>query len=69
MPKYTPAELSRMKAEKDAREMHEATLLRKRQEEARQLQQQQQQRVQQVPNTVRRACFSGRYFPDWGMSI
>lgn len=32
MPKYTPQELSRMKADKDARDAHEA-MMRKRQQE------------------------------------
>jgi chromatin modification-related protein VID21 len=35
MPKRTPAELSRLKAEKEARELQEVQLARKRQEELR----------------------------------
>lgn len=61
LPKLTPAELSRMKAEKDARDTQEQAMLRRRQEEMRQqaaLQQQQhQQRLQQVQNVVRCTAF------------
>lgn len=56
MPKLTPAELSRMKAERDARDSHELLLQRKRQEELRQLQIQhtrlQQQQQGGVPQVV-----------------
>lgn len=54
MPKFTPAELSRMKAEKDARDTHDLLMTRKRQEEMR-LMQLQQARLQQqggVPQAV-----------------
>lgn len=47
MPKFTPAELSRMKAEKDARDAHELMMNRKRQDELRQMQLQQARLQQQ----------------------
>ena len=53
MPKLSPAELSRMKAEKD---VHDVVTARKRAEEVRQqiqhLTPQQQQRLQQVQNVT-----------------
>ena len=60
MPKLSPAELSRMKAEKD---IHESAIARKRADEARQQlqqqmtaqQQQQQQRLQQTQNVIESA--------------
>ena len=69
MPKLSPAELSRLKAEKDARENHELMLNRKRQEELRQHQLQlQQARLQQQQGGVPQAVsliieISGSHFP------
>ena len=55
MPKLTPAELSRMKAEKDARDVQDLALARRRQEElARQnLLREQSQRTAVAPIPVR----------------
>ncbi|CAL1705017.1 unnamed protein product [Somion occarium] len=58
MPRYTPQELSRMKAERDAREAHEA-MMRKRQQEIaaqHQLMQQRAQVGQGVPTIPNRAA-------------
>ena len=53
MPRLTPAELSRMKAEKEARDAHELALRRRSEELGRQqLLREQQQRAQGLPSTT-----------------
>ncbi len=57
LPKYSPAELSRIKFERDAQENE--MLLKRRTQELRMMQQQQQQRLQTAQNGVCSIHFLG----------